>query len=124
MKPLLTASLAVVLSQIIFAQGQGLSESQRKEVADLKAKAQKLTKQVGVITSNSNLQDSDEAVKLLKQVVDELSAIRERLKSLEDSRSADSKQTGTLAKDVEALKNTRFTGFIQFQYNTTNKTGS
>lgn len=123
MKGLLTASV-LALALTSYGQSRPLNDSERKEVADLRAKAGRLTKQVSEITSHSNLQDSDEGIKLLKQVVDELAAIRERLKALEDSRDAGTKQTQSLSKDVDALKNTHFTGFEQFQYFTTNKVGS
>src|SRR5436190_19379451 len=117
MKALLMASLAAVCCQMALAQSSPPTEAQRKEVAQLKDKAKALTKKVSEITAHSNLQDSDEGIKLLKQVVDELSEIRDRLKTLEGGKA----QT---AKDIDALKKTTFNGYIQSQYFSTNKTGS
>jgi hypothetical protein len=124
MKSLLIAALAALVPFVIAQSPAPLTEAQKQEVSALKAKAAKLTKQVGSIATNSNLQDSDEGIKLLRQAVDELTAIRERLKALEDARATDKKQSETVSKDIQALKNTRFTGYIQFQYNDTNKIGS
>lgn len=121
----MVASLFAVFSVATFAQSQKpLTEAQKKEIGELKAKAAKITKQVGAIATNSNLQESDEAIKLLKQAVDELTAIRERLKALEDARDGDSKKVDKVVKDVDALKNTKFNGYLQFQYSNTNKIGA
>lgn len=117
MKGLLTASLAAIFTQSLFAQTQpALNDAQRHEVADLKAKAAVLTKEVGRIASNSNLQDDDDAVKLLQKIADELGAIRDRLKALEDGRKDDQKRVDKVATTVDTLKNTKFNGYIQFQY--------
>src|SRR5436190_21782008 len=107
MKALLMASLAAVCCQMALAQSSPPTEAQRKEVAQLKDKAKALTKRVSEITAHSNLQDSDEGIKLLKEVVDELSEIRDRLKALEDGRTSDAKKQEGLAKDVQSLKNTK-----------------
>ncbi|HVT13484.1 MAG TPA: porin [Fimbriimonadaceae bacterium] len=124
MKGLLTASLAALFAQTLLAQTPAaLTASQRQEVADLKAKAALLTKEVGRIASNSNLQDDDNAVKLLQKIADELGAIRDRLKALEDGRKEDQKRTDKVSADVDALKNTKFNGYIQFQYFNSNQHG-
>src|SRR5689334_23179442 len=124
MKGLIIASFAALCCQITFAQSTPLNEAERKEVAALKSKAKELTKKVSDITAKSNLQDSDEGIKMLKQVVDELAEIRDRLKALEDAHTSDAKKQDSLAKDVSTLKNTKFNGYIQFQYSNTDKTGA
>jgi hypothetical protein len=125
MKGFLVASLIAVFSSLTLAQAQHpLTDAQNKEVGDLKAQAAKLTKQVGQITTTANLQDSDEAVKLLKQVVDELAGIRERLKVIEGAQAGETKQIDKVTKDVDLLKNTKFNGYIQFQYSNTDKIGA
>src|SRR5579871_3050824 len=113
MKALLTASLMAAFLPMAFAQTKApLSDAQKQEVVELKAKAAKLTKQVGQIALNNNLQENDDAVKLLKQIADELDAIHDRLKALEDSRTTDRQDTDQNTKDIAALKKLSFNGYL------------
>lgn len=105
-------SFALAALALAFAHA---SAQQASDVPRLKARAAEITKKVGELASHATL-DSDEAVKLLKQFVDELTEIRERLKALESKGQASD-------KDVQALKNTKFTGYIQFQFNDTDRIG-
>lgn len=82
------------------------------EITQLKKAAEAKTKQIGELAQKGALPTSDEAIKLLQQMVDELKEIRERLRRLEG-------QSPT--SDSGRLK---WQGYAHFQYQDTNRIGA
>jgi hypothetical protein len=84
------------------------------EVARLKKAAEAKTKQIGELARKGQLPTSDEALKLLQQMVDELKTIREQLRRLE----------GDAAPVPPSESRFHWGGFGQFQYSDTDRKGS
>jgi hypothetical protein len=87
----------------------------QKEVQRLKEAAEAKTKEIGKLAESGKLPTNDEALKLLQQMVQELAEIRERLKRLEN---------GALTPSQLAATKILWGGYVQFQYQDTDRKGS
>ncbi|RYG16511.1 hypothetical protein EON82_24930, partial [bacterium] len=104
------ASVAcLALSLLTLAQ----TPDRNVELARLKKEAEAKTKQIGELAQKGALPTSDEALKLLQQMVDELKEIRERLRHLEGDTAP--------APTSSRLK---WQGYAQLQYQDTNRIGA
>lgn len=119
----LTGALASDGSQT--ASPQDL-QSKRQELGDLRSQAEQVTKQISELTASGKLPTNDDSIALLKKMVDELSAINQKLKSLEDSITL--MQTGKAPKAPAAQPSPpsklTWSGYLQFQYFDTDRKGS
>jgi hypothetical protein len=103
-------SLAALVT--VFASAHGSDQTQKAEAAVLAKRAEAVTKKIGELASSGKLPATDEAISLLRTLVDELSEIRERLKALEGD-----------VKTVKAASKTTLSGYLQFQYRDSDQPG-
>ncbi len=103
--------LPAILSLALLSSAQ--TPDRDSEIAHLKKEAQAKTRQIGDLAKKGELPTSDEAIRLLQQMVDELKEIRERLRRLEGEAPA-TPQEGRI----------RWSGLGQFQYSDTDRKGN
>ncbi len=99
----------------------------RIEVNALKVKATTISKAIRKLSAETDVTSSDDALKLLKQYVDELGEVRDRLKQVEDQlgeMQGLKKSVESTRADVTKLKSTQIGGLVQFQYQSTDKKGA
>ncbi len=96
----------------LLASANGLSQTQNAEAAALGKRAEAVTKKIGELASSGKLPTTDEAISLLRTLVDELSEIRERLRVLEGD-----------VKTIKAPARTTISGYLQFQFRDTDQPG-
>jgi hypothetical protein len=129
---LLAASVRSHASVDVPSQSPQIEKSlleKQSEMARLKGQADSVSKRLAELAAKGDLTTSQEAVQLLRAMVEELAKIQESLsqisKEIEGLRkSLDSeKKDAALEKDVANLKKTKFGGYIQFQYRDTNQEG-
>jgi hypothetical protein len=100
-----------ILSLAVLSSAQ--TPDRATEIARLKKEAQVKTRQIGDLAKKGELPTSDEAIRLLQQMVDALKEIRERLRRLEGEAPA-APQEGRI----------RWSGLGQFQYSDTDRKGN
>lgn len=107
-----------------------LLNARQKEAKELSSKATEVTVNIGKLAASGKLPNDDEAMKLMKQMVDELQGINARLKKIDEEIdgikgwiSGKDKTLPTLTKDVSDLKSTKVGGYVQFQYRDTDQRG-
>lgn len=114
MKPLALTLLALAsvssFATEIPSTVQGRSEQTASEVKALKARANAVSNRVADVMKGDST--SDESVKLLQELVDELKQINARLKQLQDG-------LDTSKKDITALQRFQWRGYAQFQFGDT-----
>lgn len=105
-------------------------EGKAAEMEGLKDRAGAVTKRLADLAASGKLPTSDEAIKLMQQMVQEMAQIRESLAKIQGevdgikSWIGGQEQTSTtLAKDVQTLKKTKPSAYVQFQYRDTNQEG-
>jgi len=113
-------ALALVVPFLLIATAQAQSPDQRAELNSLRAAAEAKTKEIGKLAQSGQLPTSDEALKLLQQMVDELKQIRERLNALEEKVSGNQKATD---RAIQAVSRVRWGGYLQYQYQDTDRLG-
>lgn len=100
---------------------------ERLEVANtLKEKADSVTKKIGELASSGKLTTSDEAIKMMQQMVEELKQIREALQKLSEEVDGikgwiegQNESLPVLVNDVESLKRVSMGNYVQFQFTDT-----
>lgn len=100
---------------LLAASALGADQADQKEVQRLREAAEAKTKEIGKLAESGKLPTNDESLKLLQQMVTELSEIRERLKRLE---------SGQLTPSQLAATKILWGGYVQFQYQDTDRKGS
>jgi len=109
---------------------QEVLDARAKEAKDLSVKATDLTIEIGKLAASGKLPQDDEAMKLMKSMVDALQQIKDRLKSIDEEiaalkgqvdgqKKAQDKMSGTLG-DLAKHKDI---GYLQFQYRDTDQRG-
>lgn len=128
-RPLCFASLAfLALATIAPAQmsredAKTQLDARRAEIKLLEARANSVAKKIGELTSSGKISESDEALSLLRRMVDELGEIRSSVKRAREGIEALQRwvegakvQLPKLQNDVADLKTTTISGYLQFQY--------
>jgi len=122
------ASPSVALEQQGHSAERGTAPAAADRAADvevLRAKAESITKRIGELASSGRLPTSDEALKALKDLVQELSAVNEQLKKLQEDIEAlkvwvrEQPSPKALAADLERLRRTAWTSYLHFQWSDT-----
>jgi hypothetical protein len=108
-------SLLFAAFSLLVASALGADQVDPKEVQRLKEAAEAKTREIGKLAESGKLPTNDEALKLLQQMVTELAEIRERLKRLE---------SGQLTPSQMAATKVVWGGYVQFQYQDTDRKGS
>lgn len=108
-------SLLFAAFSLLVASALGADQVDQKEVQRLKEAAEAKTREIGKLAESGKLPTNDESLKLLQQMVQELTEIRERLKRLE---------SGALTPSQLAATKVLWGGYVQFQYQDTDRKGS
>lgn len=113
-------SVAAMLAASLLSHASAQSVDVKAETARLKAAAESKAKAIGELTASGKLTSSDESLRLLQQMVDDLRAIRESLKRLEEAQPGAPKP----APATPASTPLKLSGYAQFQYQDTDRKGS
>ena len=126
---------------VIGEQKPKLTEDQRKELAKkldskvaemgaLKDKASEVTKSLGALASSGKLPTSDEAIELMKKMVQEMAQIREALSKVQEEVEGikgwiegQNEALPIITNDILDLKRNKESSYLQFQYRDTNQNG-
>lgn len=116
------------------SEAKKLSKQEQKEVREkleakagemdaLKVEADGVTKKIGELVSSGKLTSSDEALKLMQQLVEELSQIRQALQKVQEQVAdilgyieGQKESMPVLISDVDQLKKNKDSNYVQFQY--------
>src|SRR5579871_4015972 len=113
---MLLGALAIL---IVVAQ----APSVQSQIADLKARAVADSAKIRELSAKTDFTTTDDGLKLLKQYVDDLTEIKERLRQLQAE--YDAKHLGAAAKTQETdQKKVNVGGLFEFQYQNTNQHGA
>lgn len=100
------------------------------KIAELKDRANEVTKNIGAIASSGNLTASQEAVEAMKKLVDEMVQINELLQKLSEDVDAikgwiegQNEALPIMSYDINDLKRNKWGSYIQTQYRDTNQRG-
>lgn len=101
-----------------------------QEVKQLSKRSSELTVEIGKVAASGKIPGDQEALRALKAMVDELEAIQGSLERIEQEmkelREALAKGVAPVAKntsDIQALKQTKPSAYLQFQYRDTDQKG-
>lgn len=105
-------------------------DARAKEARDLSAKATDITVNIGKLASSGKLPQDEEALKLMKAMVDQLQEIKDRLKSIDEEIASLKGQADSQKKLQDKMSSTlgdlakhKDLGYIQFQYRDTDQRG-
>lgn len=102
-----------------------------RELSALKNEASEVTKKIGALASEGNLLTSDEAVKVLQDLVDQLKQTNERLGKVEEEVQhimgwieGQNEALPIMALDIQNLKRVGESNYVQFQWQDTEQNGN
>ena len=97
---------------------------------ELQEKATAITVNIGKLAASGKLPQDEEAIKLMKSMVDELQEIKDHLKKIDEDIEGikgwiegQNEALPVLTQDVSDLKKNKFGGYLQFQYRDTDQRG-
>ncbi len=100
------------------------------EIEALKAKATDVTKGIGALASSGKLPTSDEAIELMRKMVEEMGLIRQQLGQVQDEIEhikgwieGQNEALPIMSQDILDLKRNKEASYLQFQYRDTSQKG-
>jgi hypothetical protein len=114
--PLGALALLVVVAQA--------TPSTQSEIADLKARAVADSAKIRDLSAKTDFTTTDDGLKLLKQYVDDLTEIKERLRQLQAEYDSKHPEAAPTPKPEADQKKVSVGGLFEFQYQNTNQHGA